>query len=109
MGQLKSLSSWLGLLMIVLGCIAYYLGQKKAVNPLIGFRIPPTYRDPEVWKAVNIRSGILLVLPGIFMTMVGLGFPNIILSTFLLILLLPLAMMIIYGTWYAYKLEKINE
>lgn len=49
MGQLKSLSSWLGLLMIVLGCVAYYLGQKKAVNPLIEFRIAPTYRDPEVW------------------------------------------------------------
>ena len=102
--SLKFILSLLGLLFIILGYVAYYVGERKAINPFVGFRIPPTYRDPEVWKAVNIRTGKLFVLHGIFATIAGLVLPKVELSTFLLILLLPLAAVITYGTWYAYRL-----
>ena len=104
--SLKLLLSLLGLLFIILGCVAYYVGEKKAINSFVGFRIPPTYRDPEVWKAVNMHTGILFVLHGIFATIAGLVFPEVELLTFLLILLLPLAAVITYGTGYAYQFEK---
>jgi uncharacterized membrane protein len=104
--SLKLLLSLLGLLFIILGCVAYYVGEKKAINSFVGFRIPPTYRDPEVWKAVNMHTGILFVLHGIFATIAGLVLPKVELLTFLLILLLPLAAVTTYGTGYAYQFEK---
>ena len=104
--SLKFGLSFLGLLFIVLGWIAYHVGVRKAINPFVGFRIPPTYRNPEVWRAVNIRTGILFALHGIFMTISGIVLPKVEFWTFLLILLLPLAGMIIYGTLYAYQLEQ---
>lgn len=106
MDQLNLVLSFLGLLIVALGCIAYFLGEKKVINPLVGFRIPPTYRNPEVWKAVNMRTGILFIADGIFMTIAGLTLPEVELLSFLPILLLPLAAVIIYCTWYAYQLEK---
>lgn len=106
MDQINFILSLLGLLFIILGYVAYYVGERKAINPFVGFRIPPTYRDPEVWKAVNMRTGILFVLHGIFVAITGLILPKVELSTFLLILLLPLAAVITYGTWYGYQLEK---
>lgn len=53
-----------------------------------------------------MRAGLLTVLHGIFVTIARLALPKVELLTFLLILLLPLAAVIIYGTWYAYQLEK---
>ena len=50
--------------------------------------------------------GLLMVLHGIFLMIVGLILPKVELLVFLLILLLPLAAYITYGTWYAYHLEK---
>lgn len=106
MDQINSSLSFLGLLIIALGCIAHYLGEKKTFNPFVGFRIPPTYRSPEIWMAVNMRAGVLFIFHGIFVAIAGLILPKVELLIFLLILLLPLAAVIIYGTWYAYKLEK---
>jgi len=103
---LKPLLGFLGLLLIVLGCVEYYVGERKVINQFVGFRVPPTYRNPDVWKAVNMRAGLLTVLHGIFVTIAGLVLPKVKLLTFLLILLLPLAAVITYGTWYAYQLEK---
>ena len=103
---LKSTLCLLGLLFVILGCVAYYVGEKKAVNSIVGFRIPPTLRDPEIWRVVNMRTGLLMVLHGIFLTVVGLILPKLERSIFLLILLLPLVAYITYGTWYAYQLEK---
>lgn len=104
--NLKFILSLLGVLFVVLGGVAYYVGERKAINPIVGFRIPPTYRDPEVWKAVNTRAGLLTILHGIFTMIASLILPKVELLTFLLILLLPLATVLIYGTWYAYQLEK---
>ena len=100
--------SLLGLFLIVAGCVAYYVGEKKAVNSFVGFRVPPTFRDPDVWKAVNTRAGLLFALHGILVTIVGLVLPNVELLAFLLILLLPLAAVMTYGTWYAYQLERTS-
>lgn len=106
---LKPLLGFLGLLLIILGCVEYYVGERKVINQFVGFRVPPTYRNSEVWRAVNMRAGLLTVLHGMFVTIAGLVVPKMGLSTFLLILLLPLAAVIIYGTLYAYQLEKIFE
>lgn len=103
---LKPLLVFLGLVLIVLGCVEYYVGERRAINRFIGFRIPPTYRNIEVWKEVNMRAGLFTALHGIFVTIAGLLLPRVRLLTFLLILLLPLAVVIIYGTWFAYHLEK---
>lgn len=39
---LKPLLGFLGLLLIILGCVEYYVGERKAINQFVGFRIPPT-------------------------------------------------------------------
>lgn len=109
MNQLNLILSLLGLLFVALGCVAYYVGERKAINPIVGFRIPPTYRDPEVWESVNTRAGLLTVLQGIFMVIAGLVLPKLELLTFLLIVLLPLAAIVTYGVWYAYHLEKTSK
>jgi len=107
--SLKLSLSLLGLRFILISYVTHYIGKRKAINSFVGFRIPPTYRDPEVWKAVNMRAGLLFALHGIFMTITGLVLPKVELLTFLLTLLLPSTAAISYCTWYAYQLEKKSE
>ena len=76
----------LGLLFIVAGCLAYYVGEAKLINSFIGFRIPPTFKDSETWRKVNIRGGLFVVLHGILMLVVGLVLPKIRFEVFLIIL-----------------------
>jgi len=96
-----------GLLFVFLGYVTYYLGKKKAVNRVVGFRVPPTFRNPEVWMKANMRTGLLMVLHGVFLIVFGLVLPLFYHPVFLLIaLLLPLAIYLTYGIWYAYHLEK---
>ena len=95
-----------GLLFVFLGYVTYYLGTKKAVNRFVGFRIPPTFRNPEVWMKTNTRIGLLAILHGLFLIGFGLILPLVYNPFFLLIvLLLPLAIYLTYGIWYAYHLE----
>lgn len=96
---------FLGLLFVLLGYVTYYFGKKKKINRVVGVRIPPTFRNPQVWMKTNIRSGLLLLLHGIFMIIFGLTFPSAYFPVFMLTFLLPLAIYIPYVVWYAYHLE----
>ena len=99
-----------GLLFVLLGYFTYHLGKKKAVNRFVGFRIPPTFRNPEVWMKTNTRTGLLMILHGLFLIIFSLILPLIYHPIFLLIvLLLPLAIYLTYGIWYAYHLENQLE
>jgi uncharacterized membrane protein len=96
---------FLGLLFVFLGYLTYYLGKKKKINGVVGVRIPPTYRNPEVWMRTNIRGGLMLLLHGIFMIIFGMIFPSVHFPLFMLTFLLPLAIYLPYVVWYAYHLE----
>jgi len=95
-----------GLLLILLGLVTCYLGKIKAVNWVIGFRIAPTMRDPEIWKVVNIHTGIITSVHGVITTIIGLTLPKVDLSIVFAVMILPLFIQMFYGIWYAYRLEK---
>jgi uncharacterized membrane protein len=98
--------SFLGLLFVFFGYITYYLGKKKKINGIVGFRISPTLRNPEVWMKTNTRTGLLMILHGLSLIILGLILPLVYQPFFLLItLLLPLTIYFAYGIWYAYHLE----
>lgn len=97
-----------GLLFILIGCLTYYVGEVKAINVGVGVRISPTYNDPEVWRAVNIRAGFLMALHGATMTVIALITSKVKFRDYLLILILPFAMYTIYVIWYAYSLSPVT-
>jgi uncharacterized membrane protein len=46
-------------------------------NPLYGFRVPSTLRDPVVWYAVNRHAGWRLALTGILTVVASIAFSRI--------------------------------
>ena len=81
------------------------MGKKKKINGVVGVRIPPTFRNPEVWMKTNIRGGLMLILHGIFMIIFGMILPSAHFPLFMLTFLLPLAIYLPYVVWYGYHLE----
>ncbi len=57
---LPSLATGIGILFFLIGLSCLFVSQ----NHLIGIRIPPTYRSPEVWHKVNYFGGWLLAMAG---------------------------------------------
>lgn len=60
-GFLKpSLATGIGILFFLIGVGSLFVPQ----NHLMGIRIPPTYRSPEMWHKVNYFGGWLLAVAG---------------------------------------------
>lgn len=68
----KTILSLVGLLFIIVGGVTYCVGEAKLINRFIGVRIPPTYKNPEVWREANIRGELLTAIHGVLMLIVGL-------------------------------------
>jgi len=82
----------------------FLLGKTGKINGIVGFRIPPTLKNAEVWMQTNTRTGLLMILHGLSLIMFGLILPLSV-QFLLIMLLLPLTVYVAYGTWYAYHLE----
>jgi hypothetical protein len=102
----KQLILFSGFLFVTLGIITIYLGKKKHVNPIIGFRFGPTMRDPEIWKTVNIHTGIILIIHGTVATIAGIILFQPDISSLIIIVTLPLFIQLFYGILKAYQLEE---
>ncbi|WP_421016869.1 SdpI family protein [Furfurilactobacillus cerevisiae] len=55
-----SLATGIGILFFLIGVGSLFIPQ----NHLMGIRIPPTYRSPEMWHKVNYFGGWLLAVAG---------------------------------------------
>jgi uncharacterized membrane protein len=96
---------YFGLFLVVAGLAMFYLGKEKNMNGIIGFRVPPTLRNPEIWKTVNIRMGVIMSLHGIFAALAGFLLPEI-KPLLIFIIGVPLLIQMVYGVGFAYELEK---
>ena len=105
MASVQPVLAFMGFLFIMLGYVQYHVGKAKLVNWFVGFRIPVTMRHPEVWKMANTRTGLLISLHGTGMLAIGL-IAEVDLSSFLLVLLLPVLACMIHGVLYASQLKR---
>jgi hypothetical protein len=83
----------------------FYFGQEKIVNWNIGFRVPPTLRNPEIWKVVNIRMGVIMSLHGAIVALLGLLLSETI-PLMVFFIIVPFLGQLAYGIGFAYELEK---
>lgn len=99
---------FIGVILVLGGLVMYYVGLGKSVNHIVGFRVPPTMRNPEIWKTVNIRMAKIMFVHGVITTIAGLTISETItlVPAILACGILPLLGYMVYGTWYAYELEK---
>jgi hypothetical protein len=97
---------FLGAFCILSGCVCIVVGRRKIVNWIIGVRWNITMDNPDIWKAVNIRVGWIIVLHGIFMIAVALGLSEVNLTLFALSLFPPALAWTGYSYFYAYQLRR---
>ncbi|KRL54368.1 SdpI family protein [Furfurilactobacillus rossiae] len=66
-----SLATGIGILFFLIGVGSLFIPQ----NHLMGIRIPPTYRSPEMWHKVNYFGGWLIVAAGYTIIILGNFWP----------------------------------
>lgn len=90
-----------GIFFMVLGSLMPYLKR----NTTVGFRLPWTLRDDQVWKKTHEHGGLAFVLSGFFI-IIASPFAG---SWAILLLLLVLLLTSLYISLYSYRLSKISE
>ncbi len=106
MENLRGILVFMGLLYCLFGYGTIIVGKKKMVNWILGARWWTTMRNPEIWKAVNIRTGKIMILHGGASLTIGLTFPEISLSAFLLLVFLPTLTWASYSLVYAHQVKR---
>jgi uncharacterized membrane protein len=87
-----------GLLFIVLGSLMPYIGR----NTMIGFRLPWTLNDDEIWRKTHEQGGPAFVMAG---AMIVLFSPMVGIWSILLMLIILVAVSL-WVTYYSYRLSR---
>jgi uncharacterized membrane protein len=103
MDVLTGASLFLSVAFFLIGYATIIVGRKKMINWVLGVRWTSTMKNPEIWKAVNVRTGWMMILHGVLMLSLAIVLPEIDLPLFSLCLFGPAL------TWAGYSLFYANQ
>lgn len=102
-----------GTLLILLG--VPLLRRQIGPNPLYGFRVPATFRDPQVWYAANRYAAKRLIITGVIFNLAALIFyfiPGISVDAYALLCLVVFVVVFGIALWqslhYLHRLEQVD-